>query len=215
MLLAGMALRPLPAAVYEPFLGAAMAVVARRHTALFTRLDEFRGAVVLVDPVDLPVALALHIDPEHPRVRVADPADVADARAAIRGPLLALLDVLEGRVDGDALFFSRDLVVEGDTAAVVALRNALDGEQIDLVDDLLSVLGPLAHPARTALQAGAGLLARAAADLEALRAGIIAPALYASDSLAGELRRLSDRIAALEQQRAPSRRAVSRRGERA
>jgi predicted lipid carrier protein YhbT len=189
-----------------------MAVMARRHRPLFERLEEFRGTVLLIDPVDLPLAMAFHLDPQRPRLRVADRADVEGARATIRGPLLALLDVLEGRVDGDALFFSRDLVIEGDTAAVVALRNALDDEQIDLVSDLLSLLGPLARPARTVLEAATGLVARAASDLETLRAAVIAPALRANDGQAGELRRLSERVAALERRRAPARRVASQSG---
>jgi predicted lipid carrier protein YhbT len=42
-----------------------------------------------------------------------------------------LVGMLDGSYDGDALFFSRDLVIEGDTSAVLALRNALDDAEID------------------------------------------------------------------------------------
>jgi len=41
-----------------------------------------------------------------------------------------MIELLEGRADGDALFFSRTLTVEGDMEAVVALRNAIDGSEI-------------------------------------------------------------------------------------
>ena len=44
---------------------------------------------------------------------------------------------------GDAVFFSRALKVEGDMNVVVALRNALDSEDIDLKADVLRALGPL------------------------------------------------------------------------
>ena len=48
----------------------------------------------------------------------------------------ALLKLMEGRVDGDALFFSRTLNIEGDTEAVLTLRNAVDSADVRLVDVL-------------------------------------------------------------------------------
>ena len=51
--------------------------------------------------------------------------------AYIKGNLDILLNLLEGRIDGDALFFTRGLVITGDTAAIVGLRNTLDREEID------------------------------------------------------------------------------------
>src|SRR5690606_37921138 len=74
----------------------------------------------------------------------------AAARAVIRADFPTLLQLLEGRIDGDALLFSRDLAVEGDMEVVVALRNALDGAGIDLVADLASLFGPFAAPAESA-----------------------------------------------------------------
>ena len=55
------------------------------------------------------------------------------ATAVIRGPLLALVGLAEGRIDGD-------------TEAVVALRNALESAEIELAQDLLAPLGPLSRP---------------------------------------------------------------------
>jgi predicted lipid carrier protein YhbT len=55
--------------------------------------------------------------------------------------------MVEGRLDGDALFFSRDLSIEGDVEAVVALRNAIDGEGLNILQDAVAPLGPLASPA--------------------------------------------------------------------
>jgi predicted lipid carrier protein YhbT len=42
-----------------------------------------------------------------------------------------LLGMIDGTYDGDALFFSRDLTIEGDTEAVLALRNALENAEFD------------------------------------------------------------------------------------
>ena len=42
------------------------------------------------------------------------------------------------------MFFSRDLLVEGDIEAVLALRNALDDAEIDLLSEAAAVFGPFA-----------------------------------------------------------------------
>jgi predicted lipid carrier protein YhbT len=59
--------------------------------------------------------------------------------------------MMHGAEDGDALFFSRDLTVEGDTAAVLALRNAMDDAELDLTEELAALAGPLASPLRRML----------------------------------------------------------------
>lgn len=59
-----------------------------------------------------------------------------------------LLALLEGKLDGDALFFSRDITVTGDMEAMLALRNALDDCNIDLPSDLGTSAGPFAPMVR-------------------------------------------------------------------
>ena len=69
----------------------------------------------------------------------------------MKGSLEAMLALLEARVDGDALFFTRELIViAGDTAAVVTLRNILDRETISVLDEASSLFGPLRRMARAA-----------------------------------------------------------------
>lgn len=143
---------PLPTGLLQPALDVMVAVLKRRHPGAFDRLAELPDAEILVDPVDLPMAFVMRLGPKGVRLRLAH-RNAAAADAVIRGSFGHLLDLLEGRTDGDALFFSRDLSIEGDTAAVVALRNAVDGEDIDLAADLAAVLGPFARlllPARKA-----------------------------------------------------------------
>ena len=62
-----------------------------------------------------------------------------------------LLDMIDGSLDGDAMFFSRDLKVTGDTEAVVALRNALDDFEGSALDSVIGSFGLLAAPASLAL----------------------------------------------------------------
>lgn len=166
--------RPLPPQLLQPVLDAVFAVLMRRRPGLFERLSCLTEPVFLIDPVDLPLVFLLDADPAHPRLTAARESD-GRAGAVIRGPLLTLIDLLEGRLDGDALFFSRALSIEGDTEAVVALRNAVDDAGIDLRGDLLASIGPLARPARHALGLAGRLYARLSDDLEMLKASAQAP----------------------------------------
>lgn len=138
----GAALRAAPLAALTPPARWTLDLMRRRHGRLFARLPRDGGRSLLVEPTDLPVAFLFLLDPDSPSVEVVrDPVREA-AAARIAGPLGVLIALLEGRVDGDASFFSRDLVIEGDTELVVRLRNLIEGAEIDIVADALSFLGP-------------------------------------------------------------------------
>ncbi|ASY60779.1 SCP2 sterol-binding domain-containing protein [Sinorhizobium sp. CCBAU 05631] len=114
----------------------------KRHPALFERLGEHKAKRFAFRPSDLP--LVFLVEPARPVISVIRrPAD-PPADAAVEGPLFLLLALLEGRCDADALFFSRALTVVGDMEAMLALRNALDGSEIDLPRDLGAAAGPVA-----------------------------------------------------------------------
>ena len=49
--------------------------------------------------------------------------------------------MVDGQLDGDALFFTRKLVVEGDTEAVVCLRNAIDDVEGSIAEDTANLFG--------------------------------------------------------------------------
>lgn len=212
MLLLGLALRPLPLAPLGPVLAAALWALLRRHPGLFERLGEFGSSTFLIDPTDLPLMFRLRPDPLAPRLEAVAEA-VAESgadsvTAVIRGPLMALVDLIEGRIDGDTLFFRRDLVVEGDTEAVVALRNALENAEIVLSRELLAPLGPLAWPLARLVEGGASVMARLAEDVETVRAAAIWPAVRQGERSAGEVERLGQAVADLER-RARRRKAVA------
>ncbi len=171
--MAGLALGPVPPVFLQPALSAAHAVMRRRHSGVFERLAGLGDAMIAIDPVDLPVVFLLRPGGVRPGFRAA--RDGAGAAATIRGPLLALIELLEGRVDGDALFFSRDLAIEGDTEVVLMLRNAVDSEVIDVLDDLTSVFGPLAGLARKAAVGALSVFSRLEEDMEILRTAMAAP----------------------------------------
>jgi len=214
ILLGGLFVRPLPPGVLQPALNSAMATITRCHPGLFERLSALGAPVYLIDPVDLPLAFILTADADKPTVKAVrsydGAGDGAEVRATIRGPLLTLIDLLEGKIDGDALFFSRDLVIEGDTEAVVALRNAVDGVEVDLIAELTSAFGPLARPVRGLARLGQGLFRRAAEDLSILHGALVAPTQRRVDAQAAKLRALEDKVAREPKTRTTPRGRVAR-----
>lgn len=197
-LLLGLALRPLRPVLLQPLFDALAGLILRRHPALLERMAAYADRPVCIDPVDLPFVLLLHPDPACPRLRVLAPAAaVVEACAVIRGPLETLIALAEGRVDGDTLFFSRALVVEGDTEVVVALRNAIDDAGIDLTDDLAAALGPLSGPFRRAVHAGRQVATAMQGGVETLRQAVIAPALQGAAAQDVRLAELEAEVRAL------------------
>jgi predicted lipid carrier protein YhbT len=187
-------LQALPTALVRPGLDVIANLILRRHQRAMARLAPWAGKTFVIAPTDLSRALVLELaaPPKAPRLSLARPQDVVSATAILRGPLADLLDLLEGRADGDALFFSRDLSIEGNVEAVVALRNALDGEDVDLVEDVIAALGPFSAAARRFVKTTEYAASRLSRKLAELQAFMAAPAL-------GRCNRLSDDIEALRQ----------------
>lgn len=142
-------LRALPLAPLSASLTAFSRRIAKSHPGLFRRLGEHADTPFVIDPTDLPLVILLHPGNGTPSVRLT--RGHAEGAARIAGPLAALLGLVHGGFDGDALFFSRDLVIEGDTSASLALRNAIDDAELDLSEELMGLTGPLAKPVHRAL----------------------------------------------------------------
>ncbi len=137
-------LPPPPAVLMRPMLQSFMAGLLRRHPQMFERLGPYGETRFLIDPVDLSFVMLVVPSARAPRLEIHPRTRMPAWKAAVRGPILALLEMAQGRQDGDALFFSRQVVIEGDTSAVLALRNALDDAHIDLLAEVEAVFGPLA-----------------------------------------------------------------------
>ncbi len=118
--------------------------IARRHPGLFRRLGDYDRTRFVLDPTDLP--FVIHLEPGGGTPRVSLARGGGDGAARIAGPLAALLGLVHGAFDGDALFFSRDLVIEGDTSAALALRNAIDDSELDLSQEMTFFCGPMKGP---------------------------------------------------------------------
>jgi predicted lipid carrier protein YhbT len=149
--LLALAVRPLPLLPLQTVLTVVLLRICREHPRIFDRLGEHARKRFGIKPTDLPFGFLLEPAPSRPRLSVVRnlPDDV-DAR--ISSPLTGLFGLVEGHLDGDALLFSRHLVVEGDVEAVLALRNAVDDAQLDPMAEIASIFGPLAEPLKRTLQ---------------------------------------------------------------
>lgn len=136
------ALAPVPLVLVQPALQRMVRRVAERHPELFDRLGAHCCKAFLIDPINLPFALLLRPVPGQPELRAVRRNRLPAWDVRIAGTLLTLLGIADGQVDGDALFFSRDLEVAGDTEAAVSLRNAMDDADGNLADDVAGTLGP-------------------------------------------------------------------------
>ena len=156
----GWLLAGVPLALLQPILTHIATHVARSRPELFARLGPHTDKLFLIDPIDFPFVLLLRPDAARPYLKASRRYERPRHDAAIAGTFLNLLGMMDGSLDGDALFFSRDLRVTGDTEAVVALRNALDDFEGSALDSIISAFGPLSVPLQIALSSWRGVHGR-------------------------------------------------------
>ena len=197
VLLLGLPLRIIPRALLDPALTGATRQAARRYPRVFERLAALGSVRFLIDPTDLPIRFDLRLDGGRPSLRVA-PDRSFDATATVRGPLADLLALLEGRLDGDALFFARRLVVQGDTEAIVTLRNAVEGEEVDVLGLLLEAVAPFDRLLRAGLGPAARAYRLAESALAAFQYALEAPLQGRLDEQEAALDRLAARLEHIE-----------------
>jgi len=136
--------------------------LARREPRMFDRLGAHRSAIYFIDPTDLAFAFTVVPDGEKSLVCAVGKEASATADVVIRGAILMLLGLLDGTLDGDALFLHRIISVSGRTEAVVALRNAIEAAELR-PSDLLGVHGTFARFANATILDGLSAARRLAA----------------------------------------------------
>ena len=134
-------LAPVPLFVLQPILRRIVEKIARERPELFNRIGPHKDKLFLIDPTNLPFAFVLKAHPEKPLFRAYRRKDLPETDARIAGTFLTLFDMVDGEIDGDAMFFSRALTVEGDTEAIVCLRNALDDMDGSVTEDTANMFG--------------------------------------------------------------------------
>jgi len=188
---AGRLIAVLPSAPLDLALQAVADRIISAQPEAFSRLCLERGTLYRIAATDVGIAFLVTVKAQGVRVKTAPAARPLRAHVSIEAPIGALIALLEGESDGDALFFARDIQVTGDTGALLMLRNAVDSADIDFRTELLALLGPLApagrHVATAGLSAGNAVINRG----RQLQAWLQARPL-------AELARLETRIGQLE-----------------
>ncbi|MCC7252049.1 MAG: SCP2 sterol-binding domain-containing protein [Hyphomicrobium sp.] len=139
-------MRPLPLFPLEFALVRLLAGILERHPDLVGRLSGMERRRIAVEPDDLPFTVVLELQESTISLRIVRTLDIIPVHARIRGPLPVLIGLVDGVYDGDALFFSRDLVIEGDIEAVLALRNAIDDADVDLLGEVAATCAACGSP---------------------------------------------------------------------
>ncbi len=170
--------------------------VTRSHPRLPRNLAELDRATVHVIPNDLPYGFALAFGGGPLRLTLIPP-DAEGADATIRANIRVLVDLLEGRIDSDSLFFRRDLGISGNTAVVVGLRNVLDREPLLLADEIAGSLGRLAPASRRLARGLNGWLERLGSRVAAAHRALHPREQDNGTAVIAELERQRAEIAAL------------------
>jgi predicted lipid carrier protein YhbT len=133
------ALRPLPLLPLQVVLQQFASSIISRHPDIPERIG--RSHVLFgIEPVDVPFVIEIALRDGAVKVRLLRAFDGAGPDARITGTLAALMGLVDGKADGDALFFSREISVTGDIAAVLALRNAVDAAEISLMREAAALI---------------------------------------------------------------------------
>jgi predicted lipid carrier protein YhbT len=198
VLLGGLLMRAFPTELIQPVADGLARRLQDRHPGIFERLTPLGPRRFLIDVIDLPWSFLLTVAEGEGRVAVLRKDADESADATIRAPLKVLFGLLDGSIDGDAMFFTRDMSFEGDTEAVVALRNALDGADIDLVADLAESLGPFKGGATRITDCLLAAYARLESDFAAVGDALTQPAVRRAEAQSRRIDELETRCAQLE-----------------
>ena len=145
-----MFLPPFPTFVLQPILKRIVRKIAKQNPDMFNRLGPYKSANFVIDPINFPFALVLRPNPDDLLLRACNRHSLPEHEARIAGTFINLLQLVDCDLDGDALFFSRDLEITGNTEAVVCLRNALDDVDGSIAQSVAQMFGP---PGRGVLSA--------------------------------------------------------------
>ncbi len=145
ILVIGLLLKKMPLVFIQPVLKKSMKIMSEQHNNIFTRIlhsNNAKDVNVLIDAIDIPFLFYITITKNGHNLQAIKRTENVLHDAKISGHLTSLLELFEGTIDGDAAFFSKQLTIEGSTALVVALRNAIDSADINLVNDLSLIFSP-------------------------------------------------------------------------
>jgi len=194
LLRAGATLLPRP--VVAGVAAMVMRSLRRKHPRLLPNLARLESATIHILPTDLPYGFELTVGREPIALRIIE-RQASGADASVAASVATLVDLLEGRIDSDTLFFRRDLLVSGNTAVIVGLRNVLDRDELKLGDEIAAAFGPLGRPSRAAARVLDRLLDGLGARLAAMHRTLHPSVSEPGPDVGAELERCRSEIATL------------------
>ncbi len=196
-IIAGIVLRPLPHTFIDVFIQKISQTLCQNHPAVIKRLTPIIGTHFLIRPIDLPYSIDLLVKDNALEARLCNDETI-NPDVSISGSLLALTDMLRSNADGDALFFSREISVEGDTEALLTLRNALDSEDIHFKEELLEMFGPLRKPVGLIANNMEHVISHIKNDMEQIAEAITSPLSIQKNILQADVEELREEVANLK-----------------
>ena len=160
---------------------------------MLERLHPIAGTTFLIVILDLPFNIKLCIQSNKVYAQLIRdkviPSDVT-----IKGELQPLFEMLSSQVDGDSLFFSRKLHIEGDTSALLTLRNALDADDINILEEIVGGLGPFQYPVSLFLLALKKIGQTLNDNINLLSQSLMTPANQRMDVLKADTNKMQSKI---------------------
>ncbi len=197
ILLAGILSQPLPKKLLNRLIEVASDKLSINHPDVIERLNTIVGTCFVINPTDLPYSIKITVKDDDIEASLHDDNGTTPD-VCISGALTVLIDLLSSKADGDALFFSRGISVEGDTEALLTLRNALDSEDIDFWHELLDIVGPLRYPADLIAKGLGKFSQRITSDMEIIANAITAPVGLRTNALQSDIEDLRTHVIALK-----------------
>lgn len=188
ILFTGLALRPLPPMLLSRLINFFLKQVERQYPTISNRLQPLGKCCFHIIPTDFWFTFLVTLDNGKATAQVLRKEQaVLNATATISGDLLSFVKLLEGSVDGDALFFSRRLIIEGDTEATLTLRNAVDSADLSIKTILAESSGFMKPFIKDAMTRLASLHQTAQKDFDVIQGSIV-------DTFASKISQLDEEI---------------------
>jgi predicted lipid carrier protein YhbT len=144
----GVAISILPSHLVNNAIAIILNNINRSHPNLMRRLSALNGKTLLFIPTDTAYNFLAHMQNDRFCLQYISRNKITETSVRVTGRIIDLFKIVQGQCDADALFFSREIEIEGDVEAIVILRNAIESENINIftetnnIVDILNKLVP-------------------------------------------------------------------------
>lgn len=142
----------MPTSVRSFVLNAISGNINSLYPSLTSRLASLRGRYLVYQMAHSDTFYRLHIHEEGVFIDLGNANSIDKALASVECQFGKLLEIVNGEADGDALFFSRDINVQGDMDALVLIRNTIESIEFDLPKIFLLPFGVFSSPMHSLLR---------------------------------------------------------------